>query len=63
MQYVCANGGKGMYRKNIYMTNIKPDNAIVRLINVLNQEGVDIEEDCGTSGKIKPASNAAEDNF
>ena len=45
------------------MTNIKTDNAIVRTINVLNQEGIDLETDCGTSGKKKGSSNAAEDNL
>ena len=45
------------------MKNIKPDNAIVKLINELNQEGIGLEEDCGTSGKRKTLSNASEDNL
>ena len=52
-----------MYRQEIDMTNIKLENSIVRLINALNQEGIDLEVDCGTSGKRKPSSNAAEDNL
>ena len=63
MQWACANNHRGMYRQEIDMTNIKPDNDIVRLINALNQEGIDLEADCGTSGKRKASSNAAEDNF
>ena len=45
------------------MTNIKPGKNIVMLINALNQEGIDIDAYCGTSGKRKASSNAAEDNF
>ena len=45
------------------MTNIKPDNAILRLINALNQEGIDLEADCGTSGKKKVSSNTVEENL
>ena len=52
-----------MYRQEIDMTNIKPDNDIVRLINVLNQEGIDLEAGYGTSGKRKALSNAPEDNL
>ena len=35
----------------------------MRLINSLNQEGIDLEEDCGTSGKGKSSINAAEENL
>ena len=45
------------------MTNVKPDNIIVRFINLLNQESIDLEVDYGTSDKRKASSNAAEDNF
>ena len=45
------------------MTNIKPDKTIVRLINALNQEDIDIEADVGTSGKKKSSINAVEDNL
>ena len=44
MQWACANDYKGMYRKEIDMTNIKPENAIVKLINTLNQQDIDLEE-------------------
>ena len=44
------------------MTNIKPDNTVVRLINLLIQEGTDLEANDSTSGKRKASSNAAEDN-
>ena len=60
MQQACTNDGKRMYREKIDMINIKSDKTIVMLINALNQEGIDIEEDCGTSGKRKASSNAAE---
>ena len=63
MQWACANDGKGMYRAKIDMKNIKPDKTIVMLINLLNQEGIDIEEDCGTRGEGKSSSNAEEDNL
>ena len=52
-----------MEREKIDMTHIKPDETIVILINTLNQEGIDIEKYCGTSGKRKVSSNVAEDNF
>ena len=45
------------------MSNIKPDNTIVRLINSLNQEGIDLEAECGTSGKRKASSNVAKENL
>ena len=45
------------------MTNIKPDKTTVMLINALNQEGIYIEAYCGTSGKKKASSTAAEDNL
>ena len=63
MQWVCANNYRGMYRQEIGMTNIKHDNAIVRLINVLNQEVINLEADYGTSGKRKVSSNAAADSL
>ena len=63
MQWACANSYRGMYRQEIDMTNIKPNNAIVRLINVLNQEGIDLEADCGTRGKRNASSNTAEENL
>ena len=52
-----------MDRQEIDMTNIKPNNAIVSLINELNQEGIGLKVDCGTSVKRKSSSNAAEDNL
>ena len=52
-----------MYRQKIDMTNIQTDNTIVRFINALNQEGIDLEVDCGKSGKKKSWSNTAEDNL
>ena len=63
MKWLCENNYKGMYRQDIYMTNITTDNAIMKLINSLKQEVIDLEADCRTSGKRKVASNAAEDNF
>ena len=45
MQWVCENNHRGMYRQEIDMINIQTDNAIVRLINALNQEVIDIEEE------------------
>ena len=42
-----------MYRQKIDITNIKSYKTIVILINALNQEGIGIDEDCGTSGKRK----------
>ena len=63
MQWAYENDGKGMYREKIDMNNIKSEKTIVMLINTLNQEGIDIEEECGTSGKIKASSNAAEENL
>ena len=33
------------------------------LINLLNQEGIYLEVDCVTHGKIKVSSNAVEDNL
>ena len=41
----------------------KPDNAIVRFVNALNQEVIDLEKDCGTSGKRKASSNVVEENL
>ena len=35
----------------------------MRLINVLNQESIDLEEYCCKSGKRKASSNAAEENL
>ena len=63
MIWVCANDYKGIYRQEIDMTNMKTDNVIVRLINVLNQEGIDLEANCGISGKIKASSNTVEDHL
>ena len=63
MQCTCANDDKGMYRQEIDMTNIKPNNTIVSLIHELNQEGIDIYSYCGTSGERKDSSNGAEDNL
>ena len=45
------------------MANIKTDNTIVMLINLLNQEGISLEAYCGIIGKIKAASNATEGNL
>ena len=52
-----------MYRQKIDMTNIKPNNTIVRLINELNQEVIDLEADYGISRKRKSSRNAAEGNL
>ena len=49
--------------EKIDMINIKSDKTIVILINALNQEGIDIEEDCGKSEKRKASRNAAENNW
>ena len=61
--HACANNYREIYRQEIDMKSIKNDNAIVRLINILNQEGIDLEADFGTSGKRKESSNAVEENL
>ena len=63
MQWAYTNDYKGMNRQEIDMTNIKPDNAIVRLINILNLDGIDLEAYCGTRRKRNASSNAAEENL